>query len=98
MWIALWWLWVILGIIFALHIDKKYVHHMNIQDPKKEKRYRWNLLVLYNDEIDEWLDYINKHPFSRPSGVVEPVVLDRDSCKIIGNLDMQKIKEYRRKG
>ncbi len=84
---------IIIGVMFANYVNKKYAFHMAIQDPKKEKRYRWSNLVLYNDEIDEWADYVAKHPLSRPSGVIEPVILDRTSCKIVGNLNMKQVKE-----
>ncbi len=71
----------IVGIKFAQYVNKKYIHHMYIHDPEKEKHYRWSYLIIFTDEIEEYNEYIKKHPLSRPSGIVKPVYIDRQTMR-----------------
>ena len=86
--ILLFFAWMFTSILIVQNINKKYGFYVYLQNPQKEKMYRWQYLVLFEDEIAEWKEYIKTHVNMRPSGIVEPIVIDRNTNKILGNLQI----------
>ncbi len=87
--------WIGAGIAICQHINSKYTHYRFLQNPEKEKWYRWQYLILFEDEVDEWKEYITKKPQMRPLGIISPIIIDRHTYQIIGTLDTKKNTQER---
>lgn len=84
-------LWFFVSAIYALITFIKYNDRLFFLDEKKNRNYRWIRQVLYEDEIDDWLIYIRNYPGSRPSDNIMPIVLKRDTLKISGAMEKQRM-------
>ncbi len=84
--------WMGLSAVICQNISKKYTHYAFLQDPKKEKIYRWQYLILFEGEVSEWKKYIKKNALMRPSGLVDPVVINRHTYQVVRTLDGRQYK------
>jgi hypothetical protein len=84
--------WMFLSIIICQKINKKYTHYTFLQDPNKERNYRWQYLIIFEDEVNEWKNYIKKNPLMRPSGTLKPVVVSRQTYQVLREMDAAQFK------
>lgn len=71
-----------LGVWLMHYINKKYSHAIYLQNPNKERHYRWKYCILFNDEEEDYRAYIKKNPMMCPTGVIPIVILDHQTYRV----------------
>ncbi len=65
------------------YAHKKYSHAIYLQNPNKERLYRWKYCVIFSKEQDDYRTYIKNNPIMCPTGVIPIKILDDQTYQVI---------------